>query len=85
MKSIICACITIGLVRLAAVAIRVANMHPVYVYDGVLFHLLYSLIRYAEGGFVYVCGLRVFNRCFPACFTGVTRGGSWLKAATTGL
>ena len=62
MKSIICACITIGLVRLAAVAIRVANLHPVYVYGGVLFHLLYSLIRYAEGGFVYICGLRVFNR-----------------------
>jgi len=62
MKSIICACITIGLVSLAAVAIRVPNMHPVYVYDGVLFHLLYSLIRYAEGGFVYICGLRVFTR-----------------------
>jgi len=53
MKTIICACITIGLVRLAAVAIRIANMHPVYVYDGV-FSFIIQLNKICRG-WICIC------------------------------
>lgn len=68
MKSIICACITIGLVRLAAVAIRVANMYPVYVYDGVLFHLFIQLNKICRGWICIYMRLACFYKMISSLF-----------------